>query len=113
MADFRENRRHERWVCPEDMTVKYAHFNRTQYFDARLRNMSDGGVLITGRNALRKGTIVTMHFKSCRSKRNDSIDRPRLRCTLALLEIQWCRPAKSELFAGYEVGARYLFPLDL
>jgi hypothetical protein len=112
MAAFGENRRHERRDCPEDMTVKYAYFNRTQYFDALLRNMSDGGVLISSRYELHKGAIVTMHFSAGSSSKHYAADRPRLRFTLALMQIQCCRWLEDEPTGGYEVGARYPFPVD-
>jgi hypothetical protein len=112
MTTSRENRRHARQGCPEDMTVKYAYFNRTQYFDARLRNVSDGGVLITSRNELHKGAFVTMHFNAGSSSRHFSALRPGLRCSLAIVQIQWCRCLEDDPTGGYEVGARYMFPVD-
>jgi hypothetical protein len=112
MTTLRENRRHERRGCPEDMTVKYAYFNQAHYYDARLRNMSDGGVRITSRNELHKGAHVTIHFNTGRSARHSAVDRPRFRCVLAVVQVQWCRWLEDESAGEYEVGARYLFPVD-
>ncbi len=113
MTTVRENRRHKRRDCPEAMTVKYTHFNQDRSYKAKLRNMSDGGVFITCRHALKKGNILTMHFTSVTTPDAAGTVRPKPRCTLALAEVQWVRPLADDPSAGYEVGARYLFPMDV
>ena len=111
MTDIQVNHRDSRQVCPEDIRISFAHFNRTQFSNGYLCDFSPNGVNFTSSKRLKKDAMVVLRFDRSSSGKPHTTGQ-RIPRTLTLAQIRWCRPALSTGQRRFEIGASFLRPQE-
>ena len=107
MGTLLEKRCEDRQKC--DAEVKWAYFNKADFFNARLRNFSGGGSYLECAQPLIPGATILIRLQANVSS-NESAPGRILRTT-ALGEVKWCRELRTEPAHRFGIGVRYHIPV--
>ncbi|NNL77480.1 MAG: PilZ domain-containing protein [Desulfobacterales bacterium] len=102
-----EKRRQLRHKC--EATIEWSYFNKDIYFDAKLRNFSEGGVYLETVHDLKPGATIFMKMNMVSSIKIDSLNHKRPR-SVTMGEVKWRIDLSESDQSYYGVGVRYPIP---
>lgn len=107
MGALSEKRCEDRQNC--DAEVKWAYFNKADFFNARLLNFSGGGSYIECAQPLIPGATILIRLQTSASSAGEPPSR-NMRTT-ALGEVKWCRELHAGQSQRFGIGVRYHIPV--
>jgi hypothetical protein len=107
MGALSEKRCEDRQNC--DAEVECTHFNKANFFNARLLNFSRGGSYMECEQSLIPGATILIRLRACTSSAGEPLSRDMR--TTALGEVKWCRKLRAEKPHRFGIGLRYHIPV--
>lgn len=99
-----EQRDFDRHVC--HMPIWFAHFNRSHYSPAMMRNYGEGGIRFSAQFPVKEGAVIVIRLDPAKPVPAGGSCKPGFR-NLSLVEVRWCKEMQRGSVLEYDIGGRY------